>query len=175
MDRLQIAGRSSASERRRTDPLLRSVSSVGAPRAMTPNDERRVWSGTHSAVRSEPAEVHRRPRPIRSDESVDSAPQAARSSLARSPVDGDATGGDGASRRPHPSYQPVATITAAMIGNARAAQRKTGCSGSPTTSRIAAVDTAYMTRNGRAARRTVMMVSRRELGRGAYPHALDNV
>jgi hypothetical protein len=61
-----------------------------------------------------------------------------------------------------------------MIGNAKAAYLKTGCSGSLTTSRMAAVDTAYTTRNSRAARRTVKMVSRREVGRRAYPHILEN-
>ena len=137
--------------------------------------EHRVWSGTHSArVLSESAEGHRRPRLIRSDGSVDNAPQAARSSLARSTVGGDSIGGDDATQRPRPSYQSVTTITAAMIGNARAAYLKTGCWGSLTTSRMAAVDTAYTTRNNRAARRNVKMVSRREVGRGVYPHNLEN-
>jgi len=89
-------------------------------------------------------------------------------------VDGDAVRGGDAIRRPHPSYHPVTTITAAMIGNARAAYLKTGCWGSLTTSRMAAVDTAYTTRNNRAARRNVKMVSRREVGRGVYPHNLEN-
>jgi hypothetical protein len=84
-------------------------------------------------------------------------------------VDGASTRGDDAVRKPRPSYHAITTATAAMMGNARATPLKTGCSGRLTTRRAATVETAYTARSSRAARRIVKMVSRREVGRRAYP------
>ncbi len=89
-------------------------------------------------------------------------------------VDGTSPRGDVAIRRPRPSYQFITTITAAMIGKARATYLKTGCAGSLTTRRTATIDTACTARNGRAARRTAKMISRHEIGRRAYPHNHKN-